>query len=77
MAPTEDMELQPCAPNTEPHDIWIKFLQERIEVNHQTFYRVIFLTGTPLKVLSVSLQKVLSVGIIYWLTLRTFRGGIS
>ena len=33
LAPTEDMELQPCAPNTEPHDIWIKFLQERIEVS--------------------------------------------
>ena len=27
------MELQPCSPNTEPHDIWIKFLQERIEVD--------------------------------------------
>ena len=33
LAPTEEMELQPCAPNTEPHDIWIKFLQERIEVS--------------------------------------------
>merc|ERR1719402_1631225 len=32
LAPTEDMKLEPKPPNTEPHDIWIKFLQERIEV---------------------------------------------
>ena len=32
LAPTEDMVLRPAPPLTEPHDIWIKFLQERIEV---------------------------------------------
>jgi len=32
LAPTEDMTLKPCPPVTEPHDIWIKFLHERIEV---------------------------------------------
>jgi len=32
LAPTEDMSLKPCPPMTEPHDIWIKFLHERIEV---------------------------------------------
>ena len=32
LAPTEDMVLRPSPPLTEPHDIWIKFLQERIEV---------------------------------------------
>jgi len=32
LAPTEDMTLKPCPPETEPHDIWIKFLHERIEV---------------------------------------------
>ena len=26
------MELRPCPPATEAHDVWIKFLQERIEV---------------------------------------------
>ena len=47
LAPTEDMELQPCAPNTEPHDIWIKFLQERIEVSKDKNQRFI---NTVLKV---------------------------
>ena len=42
MAPTEDMELQPCAPNTEPHDIWIKFLQERIEVKKKTIKKILW-----------------------------------
>ena len=32
LAPTEDMVLSPCPPDVEPHDIWIKFLHERIEV---------------------------------------------
>ena len=32
LAPTEDMELMPCPPATEAHDVWIKFLHERIEV---------------------------------------------
>ena len=40
LAPTEEMELQPCAPNTEPHDIWIKFLQERIEVKSPANVRI-------------------------------------
>lgn len=32
LAPTEDMVLKPNPPETEAHDVWIKFLQERIEV---------------------------------------------
>ena len=32
LAPSEDMVLQPRPPVTEPHDIWIKFLYERIDV---------------------------------------------
>ena len=32
LAPTEDMVLRPAPPLTEPHDVWIKFLHERIEV---------------------------------------------
>ena len=32
LAPTEDMELRPSPPATEAHDVWIKFLHERIEV---------------------------------------------
>ncbi|XP_023346695.1 phosphatidylinositol 4-kinase alpha [Eurytemora carolleeae] len=32
LAPTEGMQLAPRPPCTVPHDIWIKFLHERIEV---------------------------------------------
>ena len=32
LAPSEDMVLKPRPPVTEPHDIWIKFLYERIDV---------------------------------------------
>jgi len=32
LAPTEGMKLAPQPPCTEPHDVWIKFLHERIEV---------------------------------------------
>ena len=32
LVPTGEMELRPSPPLTEPHDIWIKFLQERMEV---------------------------------------------
>eukprot|EP00094_Tigriopus_californicus_P003842 TCALIF_03698-PA protein Name:"Similar to PI4KA Phosphatidylinositol 4-kinase alpha (Homo sapiens)" AED:0.07 eAED:0.07 QI:1/0.8/0.75/0.93/0.86/0.93/16/174/2161 len=60
LAPDEDMKtnLQPSNPDIEPHDIWIRFIQERIEVaKYCSQEQIIMFTHMLQRTLDISVGK--------------------